>query len=60
MRVLEEPTAVNLASFDRLCQQQKLSFHRFFAVFSGFFRFLRNFEQETERPDTRKTPMGKD
>jgi hypothetical protein len=34
-----EPTAVYLAAFEKLCQQQKAGFHRFFAVFVGFFRF---------------------
>src|SRR6185437_514658 len=37
---LREPTAVNLASFESLCQQQKSGFHRFFAVFSDFIQVL--------------------
>jgi hypothetical protein len=38
-----EPTAVNLAAFRSLCQQQKLGFHRFFTVFLGFSLFLMEF-----------------
>jgi hypothetical protein len=38
-----EPTAVNLASFQRVCQQQNPGFHRFFAVFFGFFAILNGF-----------------
>ena len=40
MRVRKNPTAVYLAAFEELCQQQKPGFHRFFMVFLGFFLFL--------------------
>src|SRR6185437_188015 len=44
-----EPTAVNLASFARLCQQQKPGFHRFFQGFLGFLRFLPIFRPKNGR-----------
>jgi hypothetical protein len=38
-----EPTAVYLAAFRDLCQQQKPGFHRFFTVFLGFSLFFGEF-----------------
>jgi hypothetical protein len=38
MRLSENPTAVYLAAFQKLCQQEKSSFHRFLLAFSGFCR----------------------
>jgi hypothetical protein len=38
------PTAVNLAAFEKLCQQQKAGFHRFFMVFVGFYGIFALFE----------------
>jgi hypothetical protein len=40
---VREPTAVYLAAFEKLCQQQKAGFHRFFAVFPGFLGFSYRF-----------------
>jgi hypothetical protein len=45
---LREPTAVNLAAFARLCQQQKPLFPQLFSVFSGFFWFLAYFQHESD------------
>src|SRR5580698_7549596 len=43
MRLLKKPTAVYLASFRKLCQRQKACFHRFFAVFTGFYTIFLDF-----------------
>src|SRR5579862_3084552 len=48
-----EPTAVYLAAFERLCQQQKPGFHRFFTVFLGFFLFLGHFWRFHMNPEQR-------
>ena len=46
---LREPTAVNLAAFARLCQQQKPLFPQVFSGFSCFFRFFGLFRHEKGR-----------
>jgi hypothetical protein len=40
---LKKPTAVYLASFRKLCQRQKPCFHRFSAIFSGFYAIFLDF-----------------